>query len=204
MGEQAETIADLAVEAETRRQSSTNTTALTAGDLRFELLRNAAYHSDALWFFSLAHRAIMFFSVLMGSAAVTTILAGYQNATISVSLVVTALATIDLVCDLTGKARKHDMFRFKYFSLLGELGNGEKAALRRVNDKIYELWADEPPIMYAVEAMAWNSAKSSTTSELKLGDLIPIKRRHRMLRHIWPFSAEDFRRPEIETSQQRA
>ncbi len=45
--------------------------------------------------------------------------------------------------------------------------------------------------------MAWNSAKAMMTDTLQEGDLIPITMFQRIFRHVWPFSPEDFRRPEM-------
>ncbi len=64
-----------ATRATDRAAGNTTTEALTrvAAELRFDLLRNSAYHNDELLFYSAIHRLAMFLSVLAGTATVGTL-----------------------------------------------------------------------------------------------------------------------------------
>jgi hypothetical protein len=188
--------------AETAGRATRDQTApleILAGDLRFDLLRNAAYHNDELFFFSFVHKFTIFLSAIAGTATIGSILIQYPLAAAFAGFLVTFFTTIVLVFDVTGRARLHESLRQRYFTILGDL-EAEPISdnlLRKSRAAMTRIYGEEPPMMYGVDAVAWNTARSMTTSEIKKGDLIDINLTQYFLRHIWPFKAETFRRPEM-------
>lgn len=165
---------------------------ITADGLRFELLRNAAYHADRLSFFEGCHRMVMFLSALSGTAAAGAALKDGGGWGVLFGLIVAGLTTFDLVLNLTARARHHETMRQRTFALLGDLEEApaETANVARIYAGLVRLYGEESADMWAVNAMAWNTAYCALHREVPDGALIEIGLRRRLLRNILPLPGQ--------------
>jgi hypothetical protein len=155
-------------------------------ELKFELLRNALYHDAREAFLSGASRMIMFLTALAGTAAFGTITAGVSVVAEAAAFGAAALATLGLVFDLGGRARTHQDLRRRFYALLAKAeGGAEPPRLRRAMTMLY---AEEPPMMWGVDAMAHNQAARALDYEGRL----QVATWRRLLRHHLRFDSRDF------------
>lgn len=166
-----------------------------AKNLKFELLRQAFYHSDELWFFLFVERSTKFLSAMAGTAVVGMAFASHPAFAIAIGSAITILQTIGLVFGISSRAVLHENKRQRYFYLLSELESKPANAeiIYRIQSEMMRTWSEEPSTKWAVEVMARNSAMSAMKGKLEKGDLIPIKPWEKCLRFIVRFSPEHFR-----------
>jgi hypothetical protein len=125
---------------------------------KFDALRNAIYHTSRRRFFELLTRSLSFLVVVSGTAAVANLHAIEPRIAAAGAATIGAL---QLVFDFNGRARTHEILQRKYYDLIAEIDgiqspNDEQilkwqAALNRI-------YADEPPPMRALDAIAYNAA----------------------------------------------
>jgi hypothetical protein len=128
--------------------------------LRFDVLRNAFYHSARLRHFEWQHRALMFLIVLFGTAGVADATTGFIGQK-SLAAITALLATVDLVLDLRGKAQRHDSLKQRYFMLLAkidELPTADFGQIAKWRGKVNRITAEEPVTYRVVDALAHNEA----------------------------------------------
>ena len=123
-----------------------------AQTLSFELLRSALYHdarqSHLEWVDRLAHYA----TALAGSAAFATVLGNDPAWAAVAAAFATAISMAGLVFDFAGRARTHQLLRREFYGLLAD---SDAPSCRA---RMTRLYADEPPIKWAVNALAHNQA----------------------------------------------
>lgn len=165
---------------------------ITADGLRFELLRNAAYHADRLSFFEGCHRMVMFLSALSGTAAAGIALKDGGAWGVAFGLIVAGLTTIDLVLNLTARARHHETMRQRTFALLGDLEEApaDTVNVARIYAGLVRLYGEESADMWAVNAMAWNTAYCALHREVPDGALIEVGLWRRLLRNVLPLPGQ--------------
>lgn len=168
--------------------------ALTPDDLRFDVLRNAAYHGARQAWFGGLHRATMFVTALAGTAAVGAALANNSRMALLPGLVTAVAAMLDLVFRWSERAAVHARLRERVFNLLADVeeADGTPEALRRAAAAMTRLYGEEPVTMCAVDALAQNAAKAATTRDLDPLDLIVVPRREYYARHLMPCSGAVF------------
>lgn len=176
--------AESGYEAATSRSAPTP---LSADDLRFELLRNAAYHADRLGFFSGLYRVISFIVVVLGTGAAATALTSWPGIAAVAGAVVALLTSLDLVLDLRGQARSHERMRARTFDILADVEShpNDANALRADHAALVRLYGEEGSDMFVVGAMAYNAAVQATQRHVMPDDLIPLTLRQRFLRHLF-------------------
>lgn len=165
-------------------------------NLKFELLRQAFYHSDEVWFFSFIDRMTKFLSAIAGTAVVGSAIARHPNAAVAFGFAIAILQMYGLVFGISSKALLHESKRQRYFNLLAELEaarNLDMAEIARITSEMTRTWGDEPPIYWGVEVVARNSAMSTMKAPLETGDLIMIRFWEKLVRHVWRFNPEYFR-----------
>ncbi len=164
--------------------------ATSLDDLEFNCLRSAYGNQDREIFFSFLHRSTMFLVVLGGTAtfgALTSNVEWVRPQYIAFSI--TCLGLLDLVFDLSGKARIHSSLRHSFLSLLADVKSSDAAA-EKLERNLHLLYAEEPPTYRAVEAMAFNAAVRSLGKDSTEQLRIPLI--HRFLRHLIPFASADY------------
>jgi hypothetical protein len=168
---------------------------LTIENLRYDVLRNAAYHAARQAYFSGLYRGSLFITALSGTATISAALTEWKQAGAIAGIVTTVAAVLDLVFQLGERSAFHARMRERVFHLLAEAeeADASQRSLRKCFAALTRLYGEEPPTMKAVEACAWNAAKAATTRDLDKDDLLIVPWYwHYPLRHILPFSGSVF------------
>jgi hypothetical protein len=154
-------------------------------EFKIECVKNARYHEDREAFFSRLHKATMLVAVLGGTASFAFV----KQFKFFAGLV-TIAGVVDLVFDVSGKARLHASLRRRVYDVLAQIEDPTRG-LAGLKEQAVRIYADEPPCMHAVNALAYNAAMQAFDRPEKYQ--FPISNWHRALRHWWPFTADDFK-----------
>jgi hypothetical protein len=158
--------------------------------IRFEALRNAIYHSSRRRFFELLTRFLSFLVVVSGTVAVA-------NLKVVDPRLMAALAAIigatQLVFDFGGRARLHEKLQAQYFQLIATIDGAvdpTDADTAKWEAQLSLIYADEPPPMRALDAVAYNKACDSLGYSGSAH--APVKWWQALLRHIYSFPNTQF------------
>jgi hypothetical protein len=166
--------------------STEGSTAITEREaFQITLLRNSHYHEDRERFFAWWHKVTMFV-VVLGAIATFAPIDKYWIA----ALVIAFAGLVDLVFDVSGRARLHASLRRRIYDLLAEAQDND-VDLTKMRKRAIDVYADEPPCMHAVNALAYNSAMASFERPQKLQ--LRIRWWQRIFRNVWPFPETDFK-----------
>jgi hypothetical protein len=157
--------------------------------VKFDALRNAIYHASRRRFFELLNRFLSFLVVVSGTAAVASV-AGWDPRWPAAGAAV--IGALQLVFDFAGRARLHETLQRRYFELIAEIDGRlepSEADVSKWRSDLNLIYADEPPPMRALDAIAFNKACDS------LG--CPDERRsinlwQWLMQQVVPFSNTDF------------
>jgi hypothetical protein len=150
-----------------------------------DCLRNARYHEDRERFFARIHKGAMFFVVASGTATFAWVKAAPYFAGI-----ITLAGLLDLVFDVSGKARLHASLRRRIYDLLAQAEDPSRSD-ESLREQAVRVYADEPPCMYAANIIAFNGAMEFLHRPKNLQ--YKIEWYHRLLRHVWPFASTEFK-----------
>jgi hypothetical protein len=150
-----------------------------------DCLRNARYHEDRERFFARIHRTAMFFVVASGTATFAWIKAAPIFAGI-----ITLAGLLDLVFDVSGKARLHASLRRRIYDILAQAEDPSRS-LASLREQATRVYADEPPCMHAANIIAFNGAMESVHRPREFH--YKIEWYHRLFRHVWPFASTNFK-----------
>jgi hypothetical protein len=167
--------------------------------LRITLVRNARYHEDRERFFARIHRVAMFIVVVSGTATFA-----FVKAAPVLAGIITLVGLIDLVFDVSGKARLHASLRRRVYDVLAQSEDGGRS-VEQLREQAVRIYADEPPTMYAVNALAYNAAMLAFDRPQKY--LFKINLYYRLLRNWFSFASVKFKtydEVEAELSRSRA
>lgn len=166
--------------------------------LRFNVLRNALYHTSRRLTFDRWNRWFNFLVIVLGAQAVTGFMSflGYDISQGAVGALVATVGAAQLVFDFGGKARDHQSLQRDYYHLLAEIE--EKASA--TEDDIARWWAqmtriagDEPPVLRALDSKAYNDAIGAT-------EIYPVDERiyipwwHRIWGQFWAYEGHDYKK----------
>jgi hypothetical protein len=173
-----------------------------AKNLKFELLRQAFYHADEFWFFLFVERLTKFLSVMAATAVVASVVARHPSYATMSAIIITALQMLGLVFGFHTKAVLHDRLRERYFALLTELETQPLSAeaIAKINSQMIREWEKEPVTFWCIDALAWNSALSTMSKDIKKADFIKIYALEKFIRHVYRFSPEYFRKREYHST----
>lgn len=154
--------------------------------LRFDALRNANYHTARRNWFEGWNRAMNFVVVLAGAAAMADLLAQQTLLT----FVATLAGTLQLVYDFGGRARTHEFLQRRYYEVLAKIveAAGDEARHDGLFAEMVRIYADEPPIMRALDAVAYNDAADSLNTDRRVG----VTRWQSRFRHLRPYHGVSF------------
>jgi hypothetical protein len=133
----------------------------TVFNVRFDALRNAVYHASRRRFFELLSRSLSFLVVVSGTAAVASV-AGWDPRWPAAGAAV--IGALQLVFDFNGRARLHERLQQKYFELISAVDkklSPSEADVAQWRSDLGIIYADEPPPMKALDAIAYNKACDS-------------------------------------------
>jgi hypothetical protein len=161
-------------------------TTITARDeFLIDCLRNARYHEDRERFFARIHKIAMFIVVVSGTATFAWVRAAPYFAG-----VITLAGLMDLVFDVSGKARLHASLRRRIFDILAQSEDSTRS-VESLREQAVRVYADEPPCMQAVNHIAYNGAMEFLHRPRAYH--YKIEWYHRFLRHVWPFASTEFK-----------
>jgi hypothetical protein len=132
--------------------------------LRFDILRNAVYHTRRRAFLDACSRVLNFLVILLGGTAAAQAGSKFPPLDQVLAGLAALIGALQLVFDLGGAARNHEFLQRRYYELLSET---DKAAvpsdevLREWNSKLSLLYAEEPPQLRALDAIAYNTTCDS-------------------------------------------
>jgi hypothetical protein len=150
-----------------------------------ECLRNARYHEDRERFFAGTHKTAMFVVVVSGTATFA-----WLKAAPYLAAIITLAGLLDLVFDISGKARLHASLRRQVYEILAQTEDS-KRNLESLREQAIRVYADEPPCMHAANYIAFNGAMDAMHRPRAFQ--YKIEWYHRLLRHVWPFAPTEFK-----------
>ena len=131
-------------------------------DVKFDALRNAIYHTARREFFDRVNKLMNFFVIVLGAAIIGKVGHGYGLTEDGLAFVVTIVATIQLVWDLSARARDHQFLQRRFYEVLSDIEKKGAAALPADFDAVLlSLYGEEGPQMRALDAIAFNAASDS-------------------------------------------
>jgi hypothetical protein len=150
-----------------------------------ECLRDTRYHEDRERYFARWHKFAMFVVVVSGTAT----FANWASLP-WIGAVVTLAGLLDLVFDVSGKARLHASLRRRVYDILAQLGDPNRK-LDPLREQLVRVYADEPPTMHAANMVAFNGAMEFLHRPREFQYV--LKFRHRIFRNIWSFASTEFK-----------
>lgn len=165
-----------------------------AADIQFDALRNAIYHSARRSYYDALNRSMSFLVVASGTAAVAD--AGKWlgvDSSYQLFALAAALAGLSqLVFDFGGKARTHEFLQRRFYELISEMGADEPSPEQLIgwDSRLNGLYAEEPPPMRALDAVAYNAAIESLGRDK--GKRVHINIFQSWLRHLVHFNGSAF------------
>lgn len=164
-------------------------------NIRFNVLRNALYHTARRRALERINRWFNFLVVILGAAAVGDIFAKYGIPQSYMGLAVAVIGAMQLVFDFGRQARDHQGLQRDYYRLLADIeasvDDGE-AARANWYSRMIQITADEPPTFRALEAKAYNDAADAM--ELPRGERLHVPFWHRRVGGVLAFDGTEFRK----------
>lgn len=167
-------------------------------DPKFDALRNAIYHTERSKFFNLLSRSLNFIVIVLGAAAVGKITAHYAGFDNWIELGIVVFATVQLVFDFGGRAGTHAFLQKRYYDVLADMEMNSDVdspkVRKRWSAKLLTIAGDEPIIMRALDALAYNSALDAWTDDPKLlsANRLHVPWWQRRLRNLIAFQGTQF------------
>lgn len=166
---------------------------MNSDSVRFNALRNALYHTSRRMTFERWNRWFNFATIMLGAAGVSDFLTRWEIASPqAIGFAVAAVGATQLVFDFGGKARDHQALQRDYYHLLAsveETVDPDHTQIAQWHAQMTRIAGDEPPMLRALDAKAYNDAISAM--ELPAADLLVIPWYHRVLGQVWAY--EGFR-----------
>lgn len=167
-----------------------------AADLRFDILRNAIYHTARNQFLGRCTRIVNFVIIALGTSAAAQL--GDATHIIDdkwLAGLAALVATFQLVSDFGVAAATHAYLQRRCYELLSELELvvvADEPKLAALRAKLTTLYGEEPPPMRALDAVAYNAACDS----IGRGDeRVEINWWQSLWRHVYPFNGTQFAPP---------
>jgi hypothetical protein len=173
-------------------------------DLRFDILRNAIYHTARRTFLDRTNKYCNFAIIVLGASAVGKFgpLVGLTDEILIAAA--TIIATLQLVFDIGVKARDHEFLQRRFYELIAKMEreshhtdsiDGSEKLITAPPSKIAEwsaelflLYAEEPPPLRALDAVAYNAACDSVNSDKR----VHITFWQNLWRQFYPFNGTSF------------
>lgn len=130
-------------------------------NVRFNVLRNALYHTARRRTLEFWNRAFNLAVILLGAAAVGDILSHIGIGQTWTGLGVAVIGALQLVFDFGRQAREHQTLQREYYQLLSEIEaviDPTAEQIARWQSQQVRIAGDEPPVLRAIDAKAYNDA----------------------------------------------
>lgn len=133
-------------------------------------LMNARYHSTREAFLDTVHRWLMFGIIVFGASSIIDFLSPWTK--VASGALTAGFGALDLVFDLSNRARAHALMKRRYFELLADVTEGHKNVTEGYAC-MHRLSADEEPAYHALINASWNAAQEmvygSEAEKYKIG-----------------------------------
>ena len=165
----------------------------------FDALRNAIYHTERRNFFDIVNKSLNFLVIILGAGVAAKAAVHMNFGEYWLELGVVFFATGQLIFDFGSRARTHEFLQRRYYEMLSEMDAAaadSEDADRRWSAKLWQISADEPLPMRALDALAYNKAVDATVSdpEEAMSYRLYVPWHHRRLRHVFAFQAARYHR----------
>ncbi len=130
-------------------------------NVRLNALRNALYHTGRRLAFERWNRLFSFLVILFGATAFADLSRQVPGLTVAAGAAVAIIGALQLVFDFSRLASEHKVLQRDYYAMLGEIEetpapDADKIAAWR--GRLARLAGDEPPVLRARDAKAYNDA----------------------------------------------
>ncbi|RJE84009.1 hypothetical protein [Paracoccus onubensis] len=134
-------------------------------NIRFNVLRNALYHTARRRTMERWNRIFNFLVIALGTAAVGNALVDWGVQAYWGGMAVAITGALQLVLDFGGQARNHQLLQRDYYLLLADIEEILEATEEQRaswQGRMIRITADEPPMLRAIDAKAYNDAIDAT------------------------------------------
>lgn len=173
----------------------------------FNAERTARYHAARRGFFETIHRGSLFIVVALGTTGVVGLTNRFGIDAAMLAGITALLGAINLVFDPAGRARTHEALQRKAFELGAEIDHVHEPTLDQCaawSAELHKIYADEPPSMLALDAIAYNATLSGRR-ENPQKFMIVLSAKQRWFRHFFSFSSDEFlHRYELDALKKRS
>lgn len=163
-------------------------------NIRFNVLRNALYHTARRMHFERLNRLFNFAVVILGAGAMGDLFARVGVDVIWIGAAIAAIGALQLVFDFGRMARDHQQLQRDYYHLLAEIENAASDDPKLCAEwyaQMIRITADEPPMLRALDAKAFNDALDATEIYPRSERLV-LKKRHLLFGWLFAFEGSDF------------
>lgn len=164
-------------------------------NIRFNVLRNALYHTARRLRFERLNRWFNLAIILLGATAMSDVLGRMGVPAFVVGAAVAVLATLQLVFDFGGSARDHRQLQREYYDLLADIEASVEPDATQCAlwySRMIRIAGEEPPVMRAVDAKAYNDAIGAMEMDQEQRLHIPLV--HRLLQNWVSFEGYTYRK----------
>jgi hypothetical protein len=161
-------------------------------DLRFDAMRNAIYHTARRYFLDRVNRGLTFIVILAGAGVIGQLGSKLGITDQWLAVIATVAATIQLVFDFGVKARDHEFLQRRFYELIADVAQNpapNEADVARWRADLQRLYAEEPPPLRALDAIAYNAACDSIG---KSHCRVRVTLWQSLMRHLYPFNGTFF------------
>jgi hypothetical protein len=160
-------------------------------NLRFDLLRNAIYHTARSLFFDRCTRALNFLVIIFGTSAAAQLGQGRIDSK-WLAFGAAIFGAVQLVGDFSGAARVHGYLQRRCYELLAELEgivSPDESQIASIRAKLTTVYGEEPPPMRALDAVAYNAACDSVGRD---DERVKINWWQSLFAQLYPFNGTKF------------
>ncbi|RUX97440.1 MULTISPECIES: hypothetical protein [unclassified Mesorhizobium] len=160
--------------------------------INFDALRNAIYHTARRNYYDLLNRMMSLIVVAAGAGAVADFERNLASPA-ALAFAATMAGLLQLVFDFGGRARTHEFLQRRFYELTADIAEVEKPTPLKVRTweaTLNRLYAEEPPPMRAMDAIAYNAAAESLGSDKS--KRIKVTWWQSLNRYWWAFNGAEF------------
>ncbi|MBT9370304.1 hypothetical protein [Rhizobium sp. CSW-27] len=161
--------------------------------LRHTALRNALYHVARRGWLDGISRILNLAVIVGGTAYAADIAKGNTNATLLLGMITAVIGALQLVFDFGGRARDHQLLQKRYYDVLAAIEENRAPNLddcARWKAELTRIYADEPPTLRALDAIADNQATAAIMGARK--PRLHVTFYESMTRHIFMHNSGTF------------
>lgn len=168
----------------------------TIFSIKFQALRNAVYHKSRQRRLEWWARVANLVTIMLGSTAAAKAFGyGGELTEVFIGFLVAAVGALQLVYDWSSRARTHEFLQRRFYEVLAKLEEIDEDDISRVelqkfNAELTRIYADEPPTLRALDAVAYNEALDSLGGAK--GDRLEISWWQALWKHTYAFAETHF------------